>query len=763
MNRNYEEGQRLEIKVYEGLRLLGYEATQNMLIEGHQIDVFYIEKDAWGFNRRHIVECKSQNQKVNKNQVLHFAEVINDLRGKGKADLGEMISKSGFTNDAIKFARKKGISLITQKQFEERTSVIKNTLKRIDEKYSKLEKSQPLLMPISWKSPSSKGDDIFSYLKEVFLRKKGLSFVFLVGNTGSGKTTVLTQIAKHQAQCFRRISNIQNMQSELFPIFVELKELSQNFDIEDIIKWVSESWRYPHVDAMEEIKLALDRGQVLFLLDGLDEIVMSFSFRTLKRIFNALLGLIQKNALVLLTCRKRYFETYQKSESDFFEENSDKIEIISFEDFDDSKIEGFVTGWCKKINKPDLIKYCQDTIYGLRELAKTPLHAAMILDELCPMNPQIRSSVLPPSLNRPQLYKRYINRYIETGKIRLGEENLALLGNLTKICEDYAYEKYQHGKSLKEDCRETKIARTILDEQLTHYSFIEYLVAKRLADNIENAGGPDPSPGSIKRLNETYFSDAVFNFLTEICEEEKYYSPLKVLYKNIKLPPQVRVNVGNTFRKAGKGKISLEEYREVFQKILTNKEENLRVAGYAAENLYTRLEDEKGYELFFKLLEEKKSKGYFNKHNSVKEYDWVNLTGKFWGVEPYIEFVSESKISKKFFEYLGSDDYNDEYLQWYLLSALSRTSNINTFLSSEVISSLKRFTNNEHLSPYLIKIIKHALKSPLDKSVISKIKRYILEPLDNAYSNYILHTEENFFSYEAYTKVKDLIKFTSEA
>ena len=397
MNRNYEEGQRLELKVYGGLRLLGYEAKHNIVIEGHQIDVSYTEKDAWGFDRRHIVECKSQNRKADKNQVLHFVEVLHHLRNRGHAHFGEMVSKSGFTNDALEFAQKEGISLITEKQFEERTSIIRNVLKRIDEKYYKLEKSQPLLMPLSWKSPSSEGDDIFSYLKRVFLSNKGMPFVFLVGDAGSGKTTVLTQIAKYQAQRFREISNTQNMQTGLLPIFVELRELPQNFDIEDIIKWVSESWRYPHVDAMREIKLALDRGQVLLLLDGLDEGVVSLSFRTLKRIFNALLGLTQKNALVLLTCRRRYFETYQETESDFFEENSDKIETLSLEDFDDSKIEGFVTGWCEKTNRPELVKYCHTTICGLGELAKTPLHAAMILDELCPMNPQIKPSILTTS------------------------------------------------------------------------------------------------------------------------------------------------------------------------------------------------------------------------------------------------------------------------------------------------------------------------------------------------------------------------------
>jgi hypothetical protein len=83
----------------------------------HQIDVS-VEKN--GIKRRVLLECKDDNlsgDKVGLGILRDFRSVLEDT----KADEGIVVACNGFTKDAQKYAKAKGIKLVVLRAFEKRT------------------------------------------------------------------------------------------------------------------------------------------------------------------------------------------------------------------------------------------------------------------------------------------------------------------------------------------------------------------------------------------------------------------------------------------------------------------------------------------------------------------------------------------------------------------------------------------------------------------------------------------------------------------
>ena len=73
----------------------------------HQIDVL-TSHSAGPHSYRTAIECKYWKDKVHKDVVAKLSEILEDAQ----IEKGVVVSKSGFTQDAVKFAEYKGISLV---------------------------------------------------------------------------------------------------------------------------------------------------------------------------------------------------------------------------------------------------------------------------------------------------------------------------------------------------------------------------------------------------------------------------------------------------------------------------------------------------------------------------------------------------------------------------------------------------------------------------------------------------------------------------
>jgi len=72
----------------------------------HQLDVHFKISDGINDYRTYI-ECKYHKKKINKDHVMKVAEIVDDC----KLNKGVIVSKKGFTPQAIPYARSKGIEL----------------------------------------------------------------------------------------------------------------------------------------------------------------------------------------------------------------------------------------------------------------------------------------------------------------------------------------------------------------------------------------------------------------------------------------------------------------------------------------------------------------------------------------------------------------------------------------------------------------------------------------------------------------------------
>jgi hypothetical protein len=101
-----------------GVKVEGY--GSNCKVQGksgveHQIDVLTSHSDGM-HTYRTAIECKYWNDKINKDIVMKLSETIEDAG----LNIGVIVSKSGFTDDGVKFAKVRNIRLVELRELEEK-------------------------------------------------------------------------------------------------------------------------------------------------------------------------------------------------------------------------------------------------------------------------------------------------------------------------------------------------------------------------------------------------------------------------------------------------------------------------------------------------------------------------------------------------------------------------------------------------------------------------------------------------------------------
>lgn len=99
-----------ELNNFDDIQIIGYGNDCKVLGKSdvkHQIDVL-IEHEREGEKVKTAIECKYISTKVSKDAVMKLAEIIEDA----DIEFGVIVSRNGFTDDAVKYAQYKNISLI---------------------------------------------------------------------------------------------------------------------------------------------------------------------------------------------------------------------------------------------------------------------------------------------------------------------------------------------------------------------------------------------------------------------------------------------------------------------------------------------------------------------------------------------------------------------------------------------------------------------------------------------------------------------------
>ncbi|WP_035140316.1 NACHT domain-containing protein [Fischerella sp. PCC 9605] len=270
--------------------------------------------------------------------------------------------------------------------------------------------------------------------------------LMILGKPGAGKTTFLKYLA---IQCIGG-----KFYSHLVPIFITLKDFAEASNKPGLQEYIYQQLAGNGVETLNfaSLRELINRGRMLILLDGLDEVGDEDSKRILKEI-REFSDQFRDNHFVI-TCRIAARE--------YTFENFTEVEVA---DFDDEQIVSFATKWFKdKAVKPEtFIKRVEDN-QRVKELATSPL----LLTLLCLAFEE--SGDFPA--NRSELYKEGLDALLKKWDAKRG------------IQRDQIYKKLSVQR--KEDLL-SKMALTTFEQG--NYFFKQQIAEQYITEYIRNLPG----------------------------------------------------------------------------------------------------------------------------------------------------------------------------------------------------------------------------------------------------------------------------------
>jgi len=279
--------------------------------------------------------------------------------------------------------------------------------------------------------------------------------LMVLGKPGAGKSTFLKYLAM---QCIEG-----NFQANRIPIFITLKDFAEIKGNPDLFTYIDQLVKLPTSDALRKI---LQQGQLLVLLDGLDEVREEDTKRVLKQIleFSDQFHLNQ----FVMTCRiaaKEYtFERFTE------------VEVA---DFDPEQIAIFSQNWFRLSDPAKAERFIQklEENEPIQELASSPL----LLTLLC----LVFSESADFPANRCELYKEGLDILLKKWDGKRNIERDQLYKNLSL--------------KRKEDLL-SQIALTTFEQR--DYFFKQKTVEAYISDFIRNLPNVDSDPEILRMDSE---------------------------------------------------------------------------------------------------------------------------------------------------------------------------------------------------------------------------------------------------------------------
>src|SRR5919199_4288978 len=193
--------------------------------------------------------------------------------------------------------------------------------------------------------------------------------IAIIGEPGAGKTTLLEAIAF-------------SPKTPGFPIWISLGSLGDK-SLEEYLcqKWLKDALRTSDVTQQQkQLEELFKSGEVLLLLDGVDEMPASSPVEALAKIREELTGWVA-DARVVLTCRVNVWDANVNALQGF-----DTYRTLEFSYGDGNKpdqVREFICQWFSKADKPELgeplrEKLDEDRHQRIRDLVKNPLRLSLL-------------------------------------------------------------------------------------------------------------------------------------------------------------------------------------------------------------------------------------------------------------------------------------------------------------------------------------------------------------------------------------------------
>ncbi|MFN7555820.1 NACHT domain-containing protein [Microcystis sp.] len=331
-------------------------------------------------------------------------------------------------------------------------------------------------------------------------------YLMVLGDPGIGKSTFLRKVGLEALK-----GNKDSYQHSLTPVLLELKNFKENeINIQALIEEEFKICGFPNVE--KNISNKLEKGELLILLDGLDEVPTANVYNVIEKIQD-FVDRHYKNRFIL-SCR-----TAARTNLRQFTD----IEIV---EFDDQQIQSFIEHWFSSEldRKNETAKNCWELLQkkeykSAKELAHTPL----LLTFLCwvyddkqsfPTNRScLYQDALRILLETWSAEKRLPNRGLVYENLSIEQEEILLseVAYQNFVADKLFLEKREVVKQIKDHLKQNlnapqhldgeKVLKTIEIEQgilverardiysFSHLTLQEYLTAQYIYDNdlIEEA------------------------------------------------------------------------------------------------------------------------------------------------------------------------------------------------------------------------------------------------------------------------------------
>ena len=331
-------------------------------------------------------------------------------------------------------------------------------------------------------------------------------YLMVLGDPGIGKSTFLRKVGLEALK-----GNKDSYQHPLTPVLLELKNFKENeINIQALIEEEFKICGFPNVE--KNISNKLEKGELLILLDGLDEVPTANVYNVIEKIQD-FVDRHYKNRFIL-SCR-----TAARTHLQRFTD----IEIV---EFDDQQIQSFIEHWFSSEldRKNETAKNCWELLQkeeykSAKELAHTPLlltFLCLVYDEnqSFPTNrSRLYQDALRILLEKWSAEKRLPNRGLVYENLSIEQEEILLseIAYQNFVADKLFLEKREIVKQIKDHLKQNlnapqhldgeKVLKTIEIEQgilverardvysFSHLTLQEYLTAQYIYDNdlIEEA------------------------------------------------------------------------------------------------------------------------------------------------------------------------------------------------------------------------------------------------------------------------------------
>jgi uncharacterized protein YjbI with pentapeptide repeats len=297
----------LEALVASHYAALGYSVTPDINLYGSQIDLL-CRKHVNGIGTITIaVEVKHRSRGVvGVQEVRSFKEVAVELRRRGIIQTAILVSNGSFTQDAQALANDdQSVQLLRLQDLHQDLLNFSESLLKMKLEYE----AEPIFeyyVPLAATFKARTHEDATVLIAEML---KTPQLVVLVGGFGSGKTTVVDRIFYQMV-----LSRLENSSSR-YPVRLRLRTLLQHSDLWGFISSNLRENQYI-IPTRAEFERLLAGGEMVFLLDGFDEIKTSAYAEDRASFLQLLSPLIASNNPCLLATRPTYFESFNEMVSE---------------------------------------------------------------------------------------------------------------------------------------------------------------------------------------------------------------------------------------------------------------------------------------------------------------------------------------------------------------------------------------------------------------------------------------------------------------